>query len=140
MTSLKILECLLIGAAGGLLAGLFGVGGGIIMVPLLMIFMKMGIHDAKAQSLAIIMLTSVTGTVKSYQTGRLEWMVILLAGLAAAMFSPIGVTIGEKMDRQVLTKLFALLMILTGIRYLIPSAKPASPPPPAAASASVETK
>jgi len=124
----KVGECLFIGAAGGLLAGLLGVGGGIIMVPFLMLFLRMDIKDAKAQSLAIIMLTSVTGTLQGYRTGRLNWTVILVAGLAAAIASPFGVALGERLDRQVLTRLFAVLMIFTGIRYLLPERKPPAAP------------
>lgn len=120
-------KCLAIGGAGGLLAGLLGVGGGIIMVPLLLIFLKLDIHEAKAQSLAIIMITSVTGTIQSHRIGRLEWGVVLAAGLAAACCSPIGVILGERVPRETLLRLFAVLMIVTGIKYLLPSKPPATP-------------
>ena len=128
MSELQFGQYLLIGACGGMMAGLLGVGGGIIMVPLLMLFLKMEIHDAKAQSIAIIMISSVTGTIKTYTTGRLDWSVILVAGLAAAVMSPLGVALGEKIDKAMLTRMFAVLMIVTGARMLwqAPHSRPAA--------------
>ncbi len=127
-------KCLTIGAAGGLIGGLLGVGGGIIMVPLLMIFMRLDIHDAKAISLAVICVVSLSGTIAHGKLGRLsgrEWEMVAVAGLAAVVGSPVGAALAEKVDRQTLLRLFAIMLLVTGIKYLLPS-KPAPDPAPAA--------
>lgn len=126
------IKCLVLGGMGGLLAGLLGVGGGIIMVPLLMVLLKMEIHDAKAQSLAIIVLSAVTGTIQSHRVGRIDWSVVVAAGLGAAVMSPIGVHLAERLPREALLRLFACLMIITGIKYLAPARPAAETPAPAA--------
>ncbi|MCC7494673.1 MAG: sulfite exporter TauE/SafE family protein [Fimbriimonadaceae bacterium] len=114
------LECLVIGAAGGLLAGLLGVGGGIIMVPMLMAFLKLDVRLATAQSLAIIMITSVSGSYAHHRAGRLQWTVVLICGLAAALLSPIGVNLAQRLPRETLLRVFAVLLIVTGLKYLLP--------------------
>lgn len=128
-------KCLTIGLCGGVFAGLLGVGGGIIMIPLLMALLKLPIHEAKAISLAIICLTAISGTIKHQQTGRLDtgaWQVIAVAGLAACWGGPVGVQLSEKLDRQALLRIFALLQLILGCQYLWQTRPRPQPDAPAA--------
>lgn len=124
------LGCLAIGLLGGFLSGLLGIGGGVVMVPLLLWLFGESIHEAKAQSLAIIIIVSVAGTIKHYAVGRLQpadlWLV-LACGVSAVIAGPFGVTVGEKLDKATLGRLFGLLLIFTGAKFLWP-AKPPVPP------------
>ncbi len=127
-------KCLAIGVGGGLLSGMLGVGGGIIMVPMLMWLLGQPIHNAKAHSLAIIVLVSIAGTIQHHRIGRLQasdWGLILACGLSAMIAGPLGVSLGEKIDKVTLGRIFGLLMIFSGAKYLLP-AKPAPEPVPAA--------
>ena len=119
-----VLKALVVGAGGGFIGGMLGVGGGIIMVPLLMLLLKMPIHDAKATSLGIIVVIAVAGTIQHQRLGRLdaqEWAIILVAGVTAAALSALGAWVSEMVPRHLLLRLFALIMIASGFRYLAPS-------------------
>lgn len=107
-----------IGLAGGLLGGLLGVGGGIIMVPLLMSWLGKEIHDAKAVSLAIICLVSVSGTIQHHRMGMIDWRVVAYAGVVAMIASPVGAKLSANVPKEVLLRWFALMLIVTGFRYL----------------------
>jgi len=130
MDPVWLVKCLVIGAAGGLIGGLLGVGGGIIMVPLLMALLGMPIHDAKADSLGVIVIISIAGTIKHQMIGKLDradWLVILAAGIAAVVCGPLGVALSQKLDTAALKRVFAIIMLITGIKYLLP-ARPAPAP------------
>lgn len=114
----------IIGLAGGLLGGLLGVGGGIIMVPLLMFWMKAGAHDAKALSLAVIMFIAVAGTIQHYRLERLDNVglgVLVVAGVLGATGSVLGANWGEHLSRDGLKKVFAVLLLITAVRMLWPT-------------------
>lgn len=80
----------LIGTLGGFLAGLFGVGGGILIMPLLMIFAKMNQRVASGTSLAVIVPTALAGSVSFALSGNVDW----LAGLVIASGSVGGAQLG----------------------------------------------
>lgn len=124
------LKSLLVGALGGFLGGMFGVGGGIIMVPLLMYLMGMPIHDAKATSLAIILVVGVGGTIQHQRRGQMtiDWPCVIVAGLTAAFAAAYGATLSEKVKDSALQRMFAGLIILVALRMLI-TGKPKAPAP-----------
>lgn len=68
----------LIGVLGGFLAGLFGVGGGLLMMPMLMIFAKMNQRLASGTSLAVIAPTAFAGSISYAITGNVDWLAALV--------------------------------------------------------------
>src|SRR5436190_13868162 len=62
-----------IGLIGGIASGLFGVGGGIVMVPAMVWFLNTNIKTAIGTSLAVIIPTAVTGVIKHQQLGNIDW-------------------------------------------------------------------
>ena len=63
----------LVGLIGGVTSGLFGVGGGIIMVPALVLLLKQDMKVAVATSLAVIVPTTLAGTILNQSMGRIDW-------------------------------------------------------------------
>jgi len=116
MTSRRILALLLVGILGGILSGLFGVGGGIIMVPLLMTLARMDQRRASATSLAAIAPTTVVGAVTYGVAGHLD----VVAGVAIAVGGIVGSLIGTRLLRTLpmgwLRWLFIALLIVVAVR------------------------
>lgn len=106
----------LIGIVGGFLGGLFGVGGGVIFVPLLMLLKGFDIHRAVGTSLLIIIFTALSGAVFHGRAGMVDWKAALVLGL----FSMIGVWIGTKLslklDTVMLQRAFAVFLVLVAIK------------------------
>lgn len=107
------------GILTGLLAGLFGVGGGFLIVPALMLITRMNIHAAVATSLVVIALTGLTGAAYAAMQGNIHWP-ILLPFIGGGL---IGMLIGRNTAHRIagprLQKLFAMAVVLMAISMLI---------------------
>ena len=104
-------KLIVIGLVGGLLSGLLGVGGGIIMVPLLVFWAAYGQRDAHAMSLGAIIPISVVGIATFGAAGEVHWWLAL--GLAAG--SIVGARLGAgflaKIDERLLKIIFGLFLV-----------------------------
>lgn len=109
----------LVGVLGGLLSGLFGVGGGIVMVPLLTLLAGMDQRRATATSLVAIVPTSIVGAITYGLAGHVD----VVAGVAIAAGGIGGSLIGARLLRTLplgwLRWLFVALLIVAGIRLVL---------------------
>jgi len=102
----------LIGVVGGLLAGLFGVGGGIIFVPTLALVLGLTQLHAEASSLLAILPTALVGTWRQRRYGNVRLRVALAIGLASIAGVEGGVALAETLPQSVLRRLFGVLLIV----------------------------
>jgi uncharacterized membrane protein YfcA len=105
----------LLGLAAGVLAGMFGVGGGILFVPTL-VALGLGQHDATGTSLLAIIPTALVGTWRQSRYGNVRWRGVLVIGLAAAAAAQGGVVVAESLSGPTLRKLFAGLLALVAVQ------------------------
>jgi uncharacterized membrane protein YfcA len=103
----------LIGCAGGVLAGLFGVGGGILFVPTLALVLGLTQLHAEASSLLAILPTSVVGTWRQHRYGNVDVRAAAWIGIASVAGVQVGVVVAEALPEHVLRKLFGALLIVT---------------------------
>ena len=101
---------LVLGFAAGILAGLFGVGGGILFVPALVLVADLSQVEAEATSLLAILPTVVAGTWNQRRYGNVRWRAALLLGLGAVVGVEAGVRLAQWLPEDVLRRLFALLL------------------------------
>jgi uncharacterized membrane protein YfcA len=101
----------LIGLSAGVLAGLFGVGGGILFVPTLTLVLGLTQLHAEATSLLAILPTSFAGAWRQQRYGNVRWRPALILGLAAVAGVEAGVQIAEALPEHVLRRLFGVLML-----------------------------
>src|SRR6187549_103824 len=92
----RILVLLLIGVAGGLLSGMFGVGGGIILVPLLMAFAGLDQRRAAATSLLAILPTAVSGSVTYALHGEIDYVAAGIVAVGAIGGAVIGAALLQR--------------------------------------------
>ena len=100
----------LLGLAAGIVAGMFGVGGGILFVPTL-IALGLGQVEAQATSLAAILPTVAAGTWRQASYGNVRWKPALLLGLASVLGVVAGAQVALSLPEDVLRRLFAVLLI-----------------------------
>jgi uncharacterized membrane protein YfcA len=110
MSGSTIALAVMLGFAAGLLAGLFGVGGGILFVPTLL-GLGLGQLDAEATSLLAILPTVVAGTWRNHRYGNVQWRAALLVGGASIAGVQAGVLIATSLPEDVLRRLFGLLVL-----------------------------
>ena len=114
-----MLQLVLIGIAAGFFSALFGVGGGIIVVPLLLLSGRWQERPAMATSLAAIGIIALAGTISYGFHGDLEPGAAMLVGLPAAGGAIVGTALQQRLAGRTLSLLFALLLAGIGIKLLI---------------------
>ena len=105
-----------IGVAAGFFGGLFGVGGGIVVVPLLVILVGLGSKEASATSLAAIGFTAVFGVIAYSAIGHVAWRDAALVGLPRWPARSLGIQLQRRVSSRELTLLFAGLLIVVAVR------------------------
>lgn len=108
-----------IGILSGVASGLFGVGGGIIMVPAMIFFLKMDIKLAVGTSLLVIIPTAAMGVFKHLHLGNVDWRVALLLTPTAICGSYLGAWLTSDISSANLRRVFAGFLILVGIRLFM---------------------
>ncbi len=107
-----------IGLAGGVIAGLLGVGGGVLFVPGLVLFLGLDQHHAEATSLLAIVPVALIGTLRQDRYGNVQRRDALLLGLLSLAGAAGGVALANTLSGAVLRDAFAALMVLVAIQLV----------------------
>jgi uncharacterized protein len=100
-----------LGIVAGILSGMFGVGGGILFVPILL---ALGLKqlDAEATSLLAIIPTVAAGVWRQQRYGNVRWRSSLVLGIASVAGVAAGIRIATSLNEDLLRRLFAVLLLL----------------------------
>ena len=109
----------LIGVVAGFFSALFGVGGGIVVVPLLVLLLGWSERPAMATSLGAIVVTACVGALLYATLGRVELAHAALVGVPAAGGALVGTNLQQRLPRRALSLLFALLLIVVAIVLVV---------------------
>jgi uncharacterized membrane protein YfcA len=105
-----------IGALAGLLGGAFGIGGGVVMVPFLLVLFKLPIHNAIGTSMMVIVPIAIAGALRHYSLNNVNLHIALLAGLGGIIGAIIGASIIVEIPAFYVKRAFALFLIYSAIR------------------------
>jgi uncharacterized protein len=108
-----------IGLVAGVFAALFGVGGGIVAVPLLILFARLPERSATATSLGAIGITALAGVVVYSLRGEVHVGYAALVGLPAAAGAILGTSLQQRITTTTLTYGFAGLLVAVGVWLLV---------------------
>jgi uncharacterized protein len=106
-----LLAAAALGALAGVLAGLFGVGGGILFVPTLTLVLGLTQIHAEATSLLAVLPAALVGAWRQHAYGNVRWRPAIVLGLAAIAGVEGGVQIAEALPEHALRRLFGALML-----------------------------
>ncbi len=121
----------LIGIVSGLLAALCGVGGGIIMVPAFTMFLGLPHKVAVATSMAVIVPTALAAVSQHIKNDFVDWRVFMSTAIAASLMSFIAADYVKKLSNETLTRVFAVVIIVIGVKMLVsPGNRPTAKPDP----------
>jgi uncharacterized membrane protein YfcA len=111
----ELTRLILVGLTAGLFATLFGVGGGIVMVPMLVLLLGFDPKVATATSLAAIIVTASVGVVSHGLLGNVAWGYAVLIGLPAVVGLLGGLWIKDRISSRALTIAFAALLLAVAV-------------------------
>jgi uncharacterized protein len=107
------------GAVAGLTAGLFGVGGGVLLVPLLTLVLQRSQHVAHATSLVAVTLAAIAGTVRFGMDGAVSVPGALALAAGAVVGARAGARFLPKVSEGGLRRLFAVVLLVLSLRFLL---------------------
>jgi uncharacterized membrane protein YfcA len=113
-----------IGAVTGLISGLFGVGGGIILVPILVILFKVNQHKAQATSLVVVALAALTGATTYALADSVSWTSVPFLITGGIVGTYLGTAAVKKVKDRILKLVFGVFLILVATWILIQSLNP----------------
>ncbi len=119
MSSVALLLLLLaVGVASGMLAGLLGVGGGVLLVPFLVLAVGMSQHEAEATSLLVVLPTAIVASVILHRRGVGDLPAALGMGVVGALGGTVGALVALSLPGAVLRTVFAVFLGLIGLRLV----------------------
>jgi len=119
LTLLLAVVLVAIGVATGILAGLLGVGGGIIMIPAMMLVLGLPNVIAKGTSLAVIIPTAIAGTWRNRTSANVDLRAAVIVGLGGIVSAVAGGLISAGLPNSVANALFATLLTVVAIHLIV---------------------
>ncbi len=114
------MTAILVGLAVGTTSGLLGVGGGIVLVPLLTRFLRLDQKRAQATSLAVLVFTALAAAITYRAAGPVDLGLAALLAVGAIAGVRLGALTSAKVPAAALRRGFGALAILVGVRLLLP--------------------
>lgn len=119
MTVQLVLLLALVGFFAGVLSGLVGVGGGVIIVPCLVIFLGFSQQAAQGTSLGLLLLpVGIFAVINYYNKGYIDIKVVLVMSIAFIAGGWFGSKLALQLSQEALRKIFAVVLIYTAFRML----------------------
>jgi uncharacterized protein len=120
MSTSTILILLSIGLLAGILSGFVGIGGGIIIVPALMIGLGLTQHQAQGTSLFVLMMPVVFLAVMNYwKSGNVNWKFALIIALSFVIGGFIGSKLSLRISPAIVKMIFGLIMAYLSINLIV---------------------
>ena len=113
---MTIAIAIVVGLLAGVLAGLFGVGGGIVFVPTLALVLGLTQLHAEASSLLAILPAALVGSWRQRRHGNIDVRAAALIGVAAIGGVQAGVVLAEALPESTLRRLFGVLLVLSAVQ------------------------
>ena len=119
MSISTLLLLILIGLSAGLLSGVVGVGGGIIIIPLLMLLIGLDQHQAQGTSLAVMLPPIGILAAWNYnKAGFVEWKYALIIAATFIIGGYLGARWAVTVDARSLRKIFGVIMLIGGLKLI----------------------
>lgn len=115
----KILLCAILSFLGGIASGLLGIGGGVLIVPILTLFVGMPIHFATATSMFTMTFTSTSEAIQHYFAKQTNFEYALLLALGTVLGAQVGAYLSKKTSGKNLRRIFGLVIVIVGVQMIL---------------------
>ncbi|MBL7754226.1 MAG: sulfite exporter TauE/SafE family protein [Chitinophagaceae bacterium] len=119
MTLTSILGLLLLGFLAGILSSLVGIGGGIVIVPALVLIFGLTQHTAQGTTLAMLaMPVSLAAAYSYFQKGMVEWKLAVILGIGFVLGGFLGGQVAVTIPSLQIKRIFAILLLIIAAKFL----------------------
>lgn len=112
MPLIEMIEVLVLGVAAGTIAGMFGVGGGVLFVPLLTLVLGLSQIEAEGTSLLAMLPVAVVGGIAQYRRGFVYMKPMLMLGVASAFGAVAGSFLATSVPEELLKRTFGIYLLI----------------------------
>ncbi|MDD3725894.1 MAG: sulfite exporter TauE/SafE family protein [Candidatus Ratteibacteria bacterium] len=112
------ITAIVIGLLSGFVSGLCGVGGAVLIIPLLYIFLRVPMHTCIGTSVVVILFNAISGATGYITRGLVNFQIGVMLAIGSTVAAPLGARISIRTDREKLRKMFAVVLILSGLSVL----------------------
>jgi len=116
---ISVFKAILIAFCVGILSGLFGIGGGLLMVPTMILLFRMPAHIATATSMFMILFLSIASSSTHILLGHVNWEYALIFVPGAWIGGTLGSKINQMLKSQTIEWIFKIILVMMGIRLMI---------------------
>ena len=113
------LKALAVGVVAGFASGLLGIGGGVIVVPGLVLLVGLDQYKATATSVATIVLSASAGLIAFSMNGSVDWLTAAIVFIGSASGAWIGAHYLERVPEHLLAGVFSVVMVIAAVRMWI---------------------
>ena len=119
MTITTILVLIVIGLLAGILSGIVGIGGGLLMIPMLIFFLGLSQHAAQGTSLAVMLPPiGILAVMNYYKAGFVEWKFALIIAITFIIGGYFGAKFAVSLSPTMLKKIFGAILLVTAIKMI----------------------
>lgn len=112
MNPADVAEVIAIGVAAGTIAGMFGVGGGVLFVPVLTLILGLSQAEAEGTSLLAMIPVALVGSIRQYRRGLIDLRQVAAIGAFSGLGAVIGATLANNLPEDILRKGFGLFLLV----------------------------
>jgi uncharacterized membrane protein YfcA len=119
MSTFQFIILIVVGILSGLLAGAFGIGGAIIVIPALVFILGLSQHEAQGTSLAFMLPpVGILATWNYWKAGQVNWKIALVLSLTFVVGAYLGSNFSINISDRMLRRLFGILLILIAFKMI----------------------
>lgn len=112
-----VVSLVIIGLLAGVLSGFMGVGGGVIMIPLMILLLGFNQHEAQGTSLAVLAVpVTFLAAYTYYNEGHVNWRFAIVIAFAFVIGGYIGSKFAVNMDQAILKKIFGVILFIAAVK------------------------
>ena len=112
-----IISLVIIGLLAGIFSGFMGVGGGVIMIPLMIVLLGYSQHEAQGTSLAVLAIpVTFLAAYNYYSEGYVSWKVALIIGLSFVVGGYFGSKFAISINQALMKKIFSVILLFIAIK------------------------
>jgi uncharacterized protein len=110
---------LVLGFFGGVTSGLLGIGGGVVIVPVMTLVLSMSVHYAVATSMLTMIVTSAAGVGQHFVLGNINFEFALLLAVGSVLGAQVGTYVSKRLSDKSLRRVFALVLLVVSIQMIL---------------------
>lgn len=119
MTITQLIILIIVGILSGMLAGVFGVGGAIIVIPALVFILGLSQHEAQGTSLAFMLPpVGILATWNYWKAGHVNWKFALILSITFILGAYLGSHFSVNVSEKMLRRMFGALIVIIGLRMI----------------------